>query len=33
MFSGGERFVPRYDYNQLMYALDLDGRSLDLPAR
>ncbi len=30
-FSGNERVTPRYDYNQLMYRLDLDDQRLNLP--
>jgi hypothetical protein len=31
-FSGNERPTPRYDYNQVMYRLDLDDERLRLPA-
>jgi hypothetical protein len=28
MFSGNKRPVPRYDYNQILYRLDLDEPAL-----
>ena len=31
-FSGTEHRTPRYDYNQIMYRLDLDDERLILPA-
>ena len=33
MFSGNPEQTPRYNYNQIMYKLDLASPRLELPAR